>query len=131
MKTLEERSKELDKQRQEALETRTSIAYYKLCAEQGITSEDQLLYEQGCLESKDSNSDSQDLNVRKFLNEVKRLNLSNYFFDASGKKKLLVKYFPNKFGPGGKQDLNSDKYKNDGKIGKLFESLVINYLKKV
>ena len=58
MKTLEERSKELDKQRQEALETRTSIAYYKLCEEQGIKPEDQLLYEQGYLESKDSNPNS-------------------------------------------------------------------------
>ena len=128
MKNLEERSKELDEQRREALETRTSIAYYKLCEERGIKPEDQLLYEQGYLESKDSNPNSTDIKIKEFLNEAKNVNIKDYFFDVSYKKRLLIKYFPNRFGPKGTQNL--DNYK-DGQIGSIFERVIINYLKKV
>lgn len=130
MKSLEETSEELDKQRREALETRTAITYYELCEKQGITPEDQLLHELGYLESKESkpNKNPADLKIRKFLSEAKNVNITNYFFDVPYKKDLLIRSFPNKFGPKGTQNL--DKY-NDGQIGSIFEKVVINYLKKV
>jgi len=76
----------------------------------------------------DSNPNSTDIKIKEFLNEAKNVNIKDYFFDVSYKKGLLIKYFPNRFGPKGTQNL--DNYK-DGQIGSIFERVVINYLKKV
>ncbi|MGB9707753.1 MAG: hypothetical protein ACPLXC_00240 [Candidatus Pacearchaeota archaeon] len=43
--------------------------------------------------------------------------------DVKRKKELLIKYFPKRFGPGGKQDLNARGYDNL-QIGALFNYLL-------
>jgi len=131
MVNLEYSLERLDEQRRGALETRAAFAYYSLCEKLGIQPEDQLLYEQGYLESNRKRPEPikpepAKFNIKGFLNESKCINIRDYFFDVSGKKKLLVKYFPRRFSAGCKQDLN--KYKG-GQIGKIFESIV-NYYSK-
>lgn len=58
---------------------------------------------------------------RKFYEESTGLSTS-FEKDVETKKKLLIKYFPLRFGPGGSQDLEAKGYDNI-QIGAIFNYL--------
>lgn len=66
-------------------------------------------------------------NYKEFYKEGAGLSTS-FDRDAQRKKELLIKYFPYRFGQGGKQDLRARGYDNL-QIGSIF-SYLINYAKK-
>ena len=123
----------LDKLRSEALSEQDPVAYFNICNISGVEPEDPFLYQLGEIEIK---IDEERINAiitkeenRRYLdfyNEARFFSLTDFGEDVDKKSKLLIKYFPKRFGPNAKQDLT--KY-SDLQIGSLFKNFTNNSYK--
>lgn len=125
----------LDKQRKQALESQDALSYYNLCNEYGCEPENSFLYEQGKAEFEFQQKKEQsleaivDTGAEAFLRKVGIMDLNNFQQNSDYKKKLLMSYFPGKFGRDGSQSLEAKAY-TPMQIGYMFRNVVLSYKKK-
>ena len=126
--------KDLEEQRLDALSGRNIIKYATLCNELGLEPEDEPLYQEGLAElifQKNKKSDLEEklkiTNELNFINESYDVNHQDWSADTDIKKELMGEYFPERFGPGEKQDIKPYK---PGAVGKIFSELVKYYTNK-
>lgn len=135
--TLEDRIKRLFDRKKHAYENHDALKYYLACEELGISEEnvdDPLLFRKGGEEYGLGLRDFTKYKERKgvkaslyhaFLDEIKGTDINVRKFDENPntKKALLLKYFPERFGEGKKQNLRNY---NERQIGFIFKEFV-NY----
>ncbi|MEM4271199.1 MAG: hypothetical protein QXO70_03855 [Candidatus Pacearchaeota archaeon] len=140
--TYSDKLRELDSRRKRALGSQNPLEYYFLCDELGVAPEDDSLYGLGKAEfnalmqresklEKELNRMAEEArrnDIKNFLKEAGRLDVSYFSDDAECKKELLAEYFPRRFGPNGKQNL--DSY-SDVQIGVIFANVVETYRKQI
>lgn len=59
----------------------------------------------------------------QFFKEARDFSCTSFEYYTEEKKRLLIKYWPRRFGPGGKQDLKARSYSNM-QIGALFKHML-------
>lgn len=134
--------KKLDKKeklRREALSSQNPVDYYALCKALGIKDvEDEHLYELGEMElqeqrkkeieeSKLEKKINHALREKEFLRRAEEININDFNAHTDAKKGFLTDYFPGRFGPGSKQDI--EDY-DPTQIGALFKNVYDSYTKK-
>lgn len=115
-----------DKLRRKALFERDASGYARLCDICGFEPEDPELYDQWEADSLWPEVERR-IRLSEFLGKAGKLSpkLSS---DPKSKKALLAKYFPDRFGESGKQDLKDYR---PAEIGALFYKVTLFYKKQL
>lgn len=128
----------LEALRRRALATQDALEYARLCDEVGVKPEDEFLYEKGTsVESAVNTSRTGGLEQRlpqltkeqrltAFVDEASEFMVRGYPLEKNAdlKREVLIKYFPDRFGSGKKQDITDY---DERKIGSLFREVYFNY----
>ena len=130
----QKRNEKLEDKRLGAFHSRDALKYMTLCDKLGIKPEDDYLYQEGLAElifQKDKKSGLEEklkiTNELNFIEKTEYINNVDWSADTDIKKELMGGYFPEKFGPGEKQDIQPYK---PSAVGKIFSELVKYYTNK-